>query len=239
MLHTYVTWNTQGIDQEKWSLIKGFSNRADVIFLQEASGLAEDYPAERGHHQVDGLFVYGWSGKSTDGYANNRVSLAIVSTFRADTVGFVYAVSRGLGYITSGSLLLGTWHEKSGQGGLGGCLNDLTMQRFGRHEVVLTTDSRCIIGGDFNTERRNPVVVGSDRNAITPLNSASYNVLHSLTPTHKNGKNLDRIFASNGMSIVHHWAEPVAPSDHNPVFATIAFSPAQLNCWDRFRVGLG
>lgn len=240
MQRTYATWNTQGYSQEKWQHVKLLAERAEVVFLQEAGWLAEEYPANAEKPGVrDDLYVYGWVGTMTDGSKNNRVSLAIVSRHKADSCGFQGADTRGVGYILLGNLLLGTWHEKRGQGGLGQCMANLTMARYPR-EAVLTPQHQCIIGGDFNTESIGPVVVGSDRMGVDALNSASYNLLHRLTKTHKpSGHNLDRIYVSKKMRMVHHWCESVGLSDHNPVLATISANGARLNCWDKLRVGWG
>ena len=242
MQRTYATWNTQGYSGEKWSEIKKLTERADVVFIQEAGFLADAYPANNAslENTRDDLYVYGWSGTKTDGYANNRVSLAIVSKNPADEVGFVAGDTRGLGYMWIGNQLFGTWHENRGQGGLSGCLNRLRMSRYGDDKTrLLDENTICIVGGDFNTENTPMVPIGSKSQQISGLQTSSYNFLHRLTKTHKNGKNLDRIYVSIGLTMVHHWAEKNRFSDHNPVFATIVSNPAKLNCLDFARVKYG
>ncbi|QGZ58524.1 endonuclease/exonuclease/phosphatase family protein [Paraburkholderia acidiphila] len=226
MRTTVATWNSQGYNNAKWDIVKQLARSCSVICLQEAGALASE-PAGT---QRDGLYIYGWSGADTDAYRNNRVSLAIVSTQQATSIGFSFGYDRGLGYITIGNMLYGTWHEKRGNGGIAQALIGAL------RETGATT---CIIGGDFNDQTFTVHALGSSsrsRMTIRSVDSSAYNFAYSGTPTHKvSGHNLDRVYVSNNLTIIHHWAISVPVSDHNPVCATVVDSTADMTYWESFK----
>lgn len=233
MRYKVMTWNTQGFSDAKLDELARIGHEADFICVQEAGRLAElDLIAGTA---LNGWNVYGWPGADTDGYANNRVSLAIVTRYGADEVDFVPADARGLGYIkiNQANLLVGTWHEKRGSGGLGGCLNAL------RTQGVVDGDTSCIIGGDFNDTRHASVRAGSRRRGGLRMHSVGYNFLYSMNATHRRGRNLDRIFATDNFSIIHHYCTSIRLSDHNPVFAELVNSRADLTAWEAFKEKFG
>lgn len=219
MRQTVATWNMQGANG-KAAVLDDLLNKASVVMLQEAGV----YACGGGYN---GYWCGGALGDATDGYANNRVSLAIISHTAPAHTGFEFAEDRGLYYAMINGVLYGTWHEKRGNGGLALCIGRLLFNH------TITPDTPCIIGGDFNDRTWQPIAVGSSRRCGLTLESSSYNLAYSGTQTHPgSGNNLDRVFVSRPLDMVHQWCIDVPRSDHNPVLATIVDTAGSLTWWE-------
>jgi hypothetical protein len=234
MRYKVATWNTQGYNGAKWEQIKLLLKTSDVVCVQEAGSLADD-----DGKCIDGFWVYGWPGKATEGNRNSRVSLAIVSRTATNINGFLPADTRGLAFIVINNVLYGSWHENRGQGGLGTALGRMRRD----YPDVAPTIQSYIIGGDFNDPSHQAVAVGSSSRGRVVLTSSDYNLLYSRTKTHKAGTsgtgkvaNLDRVYVSSDLTIVHHWAiDTKLVSDHNPVCAEIVGNTTEMTYWETFK----
>lgn len=226
------TWNTQGYSKAKWSEIKSLLAVSDVVCIQEAGSLADSKGVQR-----DGFWVYGIPGSESDGYKNNRVSLAIVSKRQASQCGFLLAETRGLLFIVINNFLYGSWHENRTKGGLGTTLAGMLANYPEVHRDISSKAIKgLIIGGDFNDENHDTIAVGSSTRGGYQLRSSSYNFYYSRTKTHPGSKrDLDRIFVSNDLTIVHQWAIETPLSDHNPVHAEIVTNMQDLTCWEKVK----
>jgi hypothetical protein len=206
------TWNMQGFSDEKWNKIIEITLRYDLDFfcLQEAGKLAD-------HHGnwINGWLVIGLSGCKSDGYKNNRVSLAILSKLPPTSFGFIPANTRGLLWIKSDVWVIGSWHENRGQGGISTAIST------GIKDKHFSNSDHFIVGGDFNDTSSDDIKIGSESRGKTVLSS---NKRYDYLKTHPGSNNdLDRFFVSNNLQLIQE-SVFVQFSDHNPVIGKISDS---------------
>lgn len=202
------TWNTQGDKRAKIAQLM-FLHNLDVFCIQEAGAVAD-------LTRLGNLYVFGLNGVNSDGYRNNRVSLAIVTGLPVANVGFVEWYDRGLLWVKilngSNSFVFGSWHEKRRNGGLAGAIQS------GINRGYLSADDFIIVGGDFNDENYYPVWFRIGREQWVIMESDSVDGPY----THQSGNDLDRIYVSANLAMNHQMSSSVSESDHNPVFGYVS-----------------